>query len=208
MRSDGRSPSSLAASLSAPSEMRYLGGQGGSGEVAEGALTRPGPRAAADARPCRVSAGGAQRGEPDPAETSVQPAGKTAERRFLELLGFSAGPRPPRPHPGGPLRPEWWGRSPRPDPSPGYVRVPVAASDVQRRPAGLVPLVDVSPVLDQQLHALQVPGEHSLVQGGQACAGQEGSWRSLPRTPHRPRAGPTGTHLRGGWCPGQPSEPG
>lgn len=39
MRSDGRSPSSLAASLSAPSEMRYLGGQGSSGEVAEGALT-------------------------------------------------------------------------------------------------------------------------------------------------------------------------
>lgn len=54
----------------------------------------------------------------------------------------------------------------------------VAAGHVQRGPVLLVPLVDVRSVVHQQLHALQVPGQDSLMNGSHAFI-YRGSKRKL-----------------------------
>lgn len=53
------------------------------------------------------------------------------------------------------------------------MREAVAAGHVQRSPSLLVPLVDVCSVLHQQLHTLQVPGQHSLMDGSHTCRDTE-----------------------------------
>lgn len=51
----------------------------------------------------------------------------------------------------------------------GNVGESVAAGHVERRPAILVCLHDVSTVFHQQFHTLQVPREHGLMDGCHAC---------------------------------------
>lgn len=53
--------------------------------------------------------------------------------------------------------------------SPCNVWEAVTAGHVQRRPSLLVPLVDICSMLDQQLHALQVPRQNSLMNGSHPC---------------------------------------
>lgn len=55
--------------------------------------------------------------------------------------------------------------------SPGYVRVPIAASHVQRRPASLIALLNVGAVFDQQLHTFQVSRQDGFMQSSQAWQG-------------------------------------
>lgn len=53
--------------------------------------------------------------------------------------------------------------------SPCDVWEAVTAGHVQRSPSLLVPLVDICSMVHQQLHTLQVPGQHSLVNGSHTC---------------------------------------
>lgn len=88
--------------------------------------------------------------------------------------------------------------------SPGYVRVPIAASDMQRCPASLISLVNVRTVFDQQLYTVQVSREHSFMQSSQAWAGWEDRVKAVtlciefPLPLYRQTSLATRTHLRGG----------
>lgn len=53
--------------------------------------------------------------------------------------------------------------------SPCDVWEAVTAGHVQRSPSLLVPLVDICSMVHQQLHTLQVPGQHSLMNGSHTC---------------------------------------
>lgn len=77
-----------------------------------------------------------------------------------------------------------------PSGSPGYVRVPVTAGDVQGCPACLITLMNVGSIFDQQLHALQVSREHSFVQSGQAWAGVKAEVLELAFPCHPTHPGP------------------
>lgn len=208
MRSAGRSPSSLAAFRSAPRERRNLRTErpGCSGRGRDlpppGTPLEPGPA-------CLPIRGGRE-----PAPWGRNCSWLPVRARRTPGRGAAMAPRAPsypaRAGFGGRLR-EAAGVGGRGSSacSPGDVGVPVAAGDVQGRPACLVALVDVCPVSDQQLHALQVPRQDCLVQGCQAWADSTGQGSGSGPPPAALRPGwPCRAHLRGRACPGPPCGPG
>lgn len=67
----------------------------------------------------------------------------------------------------------------------GNVGKSIAASHMERSPAILVSLHDVSSIFHQQRHTLQVPGEHGLMDGCHACEDQS-NHRSNIQLRHSP----------------------